>query len=105
MELTVAPCCTPILEERLSLADAVDLATRFKALSDPARLRLVSLIAACGEVCGCELVDDIGVSQPTLSHHLKVLTDAGLLERERRGKWIHYKIATGAFDALREVLR
>ena len=102
---TAIDCCAPILEERLSPAAADDLANRFKALSDPARLRLLSLIASCGEVCGCELVDDIGVSQPTLSHHLKVLTEAGLLERERRGKWIHYKVAAGAFDNLREALR
>lgn len=106
MELPVIEsCCAPILEERLSPADATDLAARFKALSDPARLRLLSLIASCGEVCGCELVDDIGVSQPTLSHHLKVLTEAGLLQRERRGKWIHYKVVPEAVGALREVLR
>jgi ArsR family transcriptional regulator len=100
----VTICCAPILEERLSPDDAVDLAQRFKALADPARLRLLSLIASCGEVCACELVETVGVSQPTVSHHLKVLHDAGLLHRERRGKWVHYKIAPGAFDALRAVL-
>jgi ArsR family transcriptional regulator len=105
VELPVVACCTPILEERLSPADAADLATRFKALSDPARLRLLSLIASCGEVCACELVDAVGVSQPTVSHHLKVLHAAGLLERERRGKWVHYRVASQAFEELRAVLR
>ena len=97
-------CCAPILEERLSPDDAVDLAQRFKALSDPARLRLLSLIASCGEVCACELVDTVGVSQPTVSHHLKVLHEAGLLHRERRGKWIHYRVIPEAVEALRAVL-
>jgi ArsR family transcriptional regulator len=98
-------CCAPILEERLSPDDAVDLAQRFKALSDPARLRLLSLIASCGEVCACELVDTVGVSQPTVSHHLKVLHEAGLLHRERRGKWIHYRVIPEAVAALRAVLK
>ena len=102
--IRVTICCAPILEERLSPGDADLLAQRFKALSDPARLRLLSLIASCGEVCACELVDTVGISQPTVSHHLKVLHDAGLLERQRRGKWVHYKIASGAFDGLRAVL-
>ncbi|MEK7233569.1 MAG: metalloregulator ArsR/SmtB family transcription factor [Elusimicrobiota bacterium] len=85
--------------------DAEDLARRFKALADPARLRLLSLIASCDdEVCACEFVGTLGVSQPTVSHHLKVLHEAGLLERERRGKWVLYKIAPEAFDALRAVL-
>ncbi len=100
----VTICCAPILEERLSPADAVTLAQRFKALSDPARLRLLSLIASSGEVCACELVGTVAISQPTVSHHLKVLHDAGLLQRERRGKWVHYKIASEALDALRAVL-
>ncbi len=100
----VTICCAPILEERLSVKDAEDLARRFKALADPARLRLLSLIASCEEVCACELVGTLGVSQPTVSHHLKVLHEAGLLERERRGKWVHYKIAPEAFDNLRVVL-
>jgi len=100
----VTICCAPILEERLSPTDAEDLARRFKALADPARLRLLSLIASCGEVCACELVDSVGVSQPTVSHHLRVLHETGLLERERRGKWVHYRVARDALDALRAVL-
>ena len=104
VKLIAETCCAPILEERLSPPEAEELAARFKALADPARLRLLSLIASCGEVCGCELVDDIGVSQPTLSHHLKVLTEAGLLERERRGKWIHYRVVPNALDGLRTAL-
>ena len=97
-------CCTPLLTVALPESDASDLATRFKALSDPARLRILSLIAARAEVCGCELVEPLGLAQPTVSHHLKVLHEAGLLTRERRGKWIHYRVDASAVEGLREAL-
>lgn len=97
-------CCSPILEEPLSSADADDLATSFRALSDPSRLRLLSLVAGHGEVCACDLVETVGLSQPTVSHHLKVLTEAGLLVRERRGKWVHYRVDPDAVESLRSVL-
>src|SRR5438045_1526317 len=85
-------CCTP-LRDGISDAEAVFLAHGFAALSDPARLRLLSLIANApgGEVCACDLVGPIGKSQPTVSHHLKVLFEAGLVEREKRGTWVWYR--------------
>jgi ArsR family transcriptional regulator len=98
-------CCPPILETPVASGDAETLAARFKALGDPARLRLLSLIAACGEACACELVDEVGVSQPTVSHHLKVLHEAGLVERERRGKWIHYRVLPEAMAELAGILQ
>ncbi|HSM00912.1 MAG TPA: metalloregulator ArsR/SmtB family transcription factor [Acidimicrobiia bacterium] len=97
-------CCSPILESPVGRADADTLAARFRALGDPARLRLLSLIAECGEACACELVDPVGVSQPTVSHHLKVLHEAGLVDRERRGKWIHYWVVDDALAELSGVL-
>lgn len=97
-------CCTPLLSIPLPPADADELAARFKALADPARLRILSLIAERGEVCGCELVDPLGLSQPTVSHHLKILFEADLLERERRGRWIHYRVIDSTVDALRSAL-
>ncbi|MDP2622487.1 MAG: metalloregulator ArsR/SmtB family transcription factor [Actinomycetota bacterium] len=103
--VSVDQCCAPILETPVRPDEADTLATRFRALGDPARLRLLSLIASCGEVCACELVESIGVSQPTVSHHLKVLYEAGLVDRERRGKWIHYWVVPGAISALADTLQ
>lgn len=97
-------CCPPILEAPLSEEEATDLARRFRALGDPARLRILSLIADRGEVCACELVGVVGLAQPTLSHHLKVLHEARLLERERRGRWIHYRVRDEALDGLRNAM-
>jgi ArsR family transcriptional regulator len=88
---TVAKCCEPILEEPLGVTEAESLAKWFGVLADPTRLRLLSLIAAAGEACAaCDLVDDLDVSQPTVSHHLKVLRDAGLVASEKRGRWVYY---------------
>jgi ArsR family transcriptional regulator len=88
------PCCAPVLDGRLKPADAEGLAGTFRALGDPGRLRLLSFLAAQpdGEACVCHLTEPLGLSQPTVSHHLKVLTDAGLLERERRGTWMYYRL-------------
>ena len=99
---TVAGCCTPVTAPAMSLADAVLLTAPLKALADPARLRLLSLIAAQegGDACVCDLTEPVGLSQPTVSHHLKVLVDAGLLTREKRGVWAHYALVPGALDAL-----
>ncbi|CAA9242437.1 MAG: Arsenical resistance operon repressor [uncultured Acidimicrobiales bacterium] len=97
-------CCAPMLTTALSEADAEDLAAAFKVLADPARLRLLSLIASQDEACACDLVEPIGRSQPTVSHHLAVLTDAGLLEREKRGKWAYYRAVPGCLAVLRDVL-
>jgi ArsR family transcriptional regulator len=78
----------------------------FKALADPARLRLLSLIASQpeGEACNCELIEPLGLSQPTVSHHLRVLHEAGLLTRERRGQWVYYRIVSEQLSALRAAL-
>ena len=89
-------CCAPISAPRLSDAEAEATASLFRALGDPARVRLLNILAACNEVCVCELIGPLGLSQPTVSHHLKTLTDAGLLEREQRGRWAYYSITTEA---------
>jgi ArsR family transcriptional regulator len=100
------PCCAPVLHAALNQADAVQLAGAFKAIADPARLRLLSFIAAqpSGEACVCYLTGPLGLTQPTVSHHLKVLFDAGLLERERRGTWVYYRIVPARLAALRQAL-
>jgi ArsR family transcriptional regulator len=87
-------CCAPVLTGRLGAGQADELAGIFRALGDPGRLRLLSYLAAQpgGEACVCNLTEPLGLSQPTVSHHLKVLTEANLLERERRGTWIYYRL-------------
>jgi ArsR family transcriptional regulator, arsenate/arsenite/antimonite-responsive transcriptional repressor len=99
-------CCTPVRTEVLDEEQAALLAHSFAALADPIRLRLLSHIAACGsdEVCACDLVEPSGRSQPTVSHHMKILVDAGLVEREKRGLWVWYKLVPSRLDALRSVL-
>jgi ArsR family transcriptional regulator, arsenate/arsenite/antimonite-responsive transcriptional repressor len=99
-------CCSPLLVGRLTPDEAVNLAAIFRALGEPARLQMLSLIAAqpSQEVCACELVEPLGLSQPTVSHHLKVMYEAGLLERERRGTWIYYRILQEKLAMLRELL-
>lgn len=99
-------CCPSVLDAPLSQNDASRLAKAFAALADPARLRLLSLIAAGedGEVCACELVEPLGRSQPTVSHHLKVLREAGLVEGERRGTWVWYRVRPEALAELRSSL-
>ena len=99
-------CCPPLLSAPLGVENAEILATALQALADPARLRLLSLIASCQdkEACGCDLTSPIGLSQPTVSHHLKVLHEAGLLDRERRGKWVFYKVRSEPLASLRSAL-
>jgi ArsR family transcriptional regulator len=100
-----AVCCSPLQREPLSAQDAQVLARTVKALADPTRLRLVSLVAAHGgEACVCDLTGPVGLSQPTVSHHLKVLVDAGLMTRDKRGVWAYYALVPGALDALARVL-
>lgn len=99
--------CSPSLRnEPLTPAQAVDLATAFKALGDPVRLRLFSLIASHpeGEACVCDLSDAFDVSQPTISHHLKVLREAGLLTSERRASWVYYRASAAALHSLAALL-
>jgi ArsR family transcriptional regulator len=105
--LTVTDCCAPVTREPLNAAHAETLASVLKAIADPTRLRLLSLVAAHDdrEACVCELTEPIGLSQPTVSHHLKILVDAGLLTRDKRGVWAYYAIVPGALDALADLLR
>lgn len=89
----VVECCAPISREILAADQAAQLAAWYRVLGDPVRLRLLSLIASMGEACAaCDLVEPIGVSQPTVSHHLKVLYQAGLVDREKRGRWVYYRV-------------
>jgi ArsR family transcriptional regulator len=99
-------CGPPVLRRRLGKTDAEQLAGAFKAIADPARLRLLSFIAAqpSGEACVCHLTKPLGLGQPTVSHHLKVMYDAGLLDRERRGTWVYYRIVAERLATLREAL-
>ena len=98
-------CCTPVRTDSLDQEHAELLAQSFAALADPVRLRLLSFItSASGEVCACDLVEPSGRSQPTVSHHMKVLVDAGLVHREKRGLWVWYRAVPTRLDALRVVL-
>ena len=103
----LAYCCSPVTGGVLPVEAAEQLARVFKALGDPTRVRLLSLIAAHAdaEACVCNLTDPVGLSQPTVSHHLKQLAEAGLITREQRGKWAYYRVAQTALDALADALR
>ena len=96
-------CCAPGAEP-IEPEAAEALAARFKALADPTRVAIVNRLAGAGEVCVCELVDEFELSQPTISHHLKVLREAGLVEAARRGTWAYYRLVPEALDALRATL-
>lgn len=96
-------CCAPLAAPRLSVEEAEATAELFRALGDPTRVRIVNRIASAGApVCACDL-NSLGVSQPTVSHHLKKLTEAGLLEREQRGKWAYFALNRDAVDTLAAV--
>ena len=97
-----AACCPPLSRAPLSRAQAEQVAPLLKALADPVRLRLMSLVASHpgGEACGCDLADTFDLSQPTISHHLKVLHDCGLLDRDKRGVWVYYRARTGALASI-----
>lgn len=86
------------------MADAVRIAPMFKALGDPVRLRLMSMIASVPEACVCDLTGAFDVSAPTISHHLKVLREAGLIDGERRGTWVYYRVRPAALQALGALL-
>jgi ArsR family transcriptional regulator, arsenate/arsenite/antimonite-responsive transcriptional repressor len=102
----VAASCPPLLARPLDAVEASQLAAALKVLAEPARLRLLSLIQAQpgNEACVCHPTDPLGLSQPTVSHHLKVLLEAGLVERDKRGSWAYYRVLPGPLAALREVL-
>jgi ArsR family transcriptional regulator, arsenate/arsenite/antimonite-responsive transcriptional repressor len=99
-------CCSPMVRQPLSADQAGQLATAFKALGDPVRLRLLSLIASheAGEACVCDLTGAFDVSQPTISHHLKVLREAGLLTSQRRATWVYYRVRPAALELLAQLL-
>ena len=97
-------CCAPLAAAPLSEADADRLAAGLRVVADPTRLRLLSMISAAGEGCVCDLTEPLGLSQPTVSHHLRVLTEAGLLEREQRGRWAFFRIQPHGLELLRDAL-
>jgi len=95
-------CCNPLMGDVMSQADAESVARSLKAVADPARLRILSMVAAHSdsEACVCDLQAPLGLSQPTVSHHLKVLVDAGFLTRTKRGTWAYYALVPGALDSV-----
>ncbi len=103
---TTRACCTSLLAAPLDEDDAGELATAFKVLADPVRLRLLSLIAAApdGTACSCDLEEPVGKSQPTVSHHLSLLADAGLITKEKIGRWVNCAVVPERLAALRDVL-
>jgi ArsR family transcriptional regulator, arsenate/arsenite/antimonite-responsive transcriptional repressor len=103
---TLEECCPPVLSEPLGEEDADRLARALRVVADPARLRLLGLIQSRpgAEACVCQLTEPLGLSQPTVSHHLKVLHEAGLLDREQRGRWAYYRVVPEPLGALRDAL-
>lgn len=97
-------CCAPVTEAPLSEAEAVELARVMAALSDPVRLRMLSLVASSAEVCSCELEGPLAKSQPTVSHHTKVLAEAGLISGEKRGRWMWWRANPSRLAVLRKAL-
>jgi ArsR family transcriptional regulator len=103
----LAGCCAPSAGGGLDAGTAQQLAAVLKVIADPTRLRLLSMVAArgsAGEACICELTEPVGLTQPTVSHHMKMLVDAGLLEREQRGKWAYYRLVPNALATLAQVV-
>ncbi len=100
-------CCSPVIGGVLTADEAERIAHTFKALGDPTRVRLLSLIAASGngEACICDLTEPVGLSQPTVSHHMKLLVDAGLATREQRGRWAYYRVVSDALEQASRTLR
>jgi ArsR family transcriptional regulator, arsenate/arsenite/antimonite-responsive transcriptional repressor len=104
LETLTDVCCPSVLEAPLTGDQAGDLARMFAALADPVRLRLLSLVAATDEVCSCDLQAPLGKSQPTISHHTKALSEAGLIVGERRGKWVWWQVVPERIAALQAAL-
>jgi ArsR family transcriptional regulator len=101
---SVVSCCSPLGDSELSEAEAVETAMIFGALSDPVRLRMLSLIASQGEVCSCALEGPLGKSQPTISHHTRILNDAGLIEGEKRGRWMWWHVVPEQLNQVARIL-
>jgi ArsR family transcriptional regulator, arsenate/arsenite/antimonite-responsive transcriptional repressor len=101
MNLTVTSCCAPLAGSALSEEEVAATAELFRVLGDPARVRAVNLLAtSAGPVCMCDLIEPLGLSQPTVSHHMKKLLEAGLVEREQRGKWAYFSLRGDAVEKL-----
>jgi ArsR family transcriptional regulator len=102
----VAACCSPLTREAISEENATNLAASLRALADPARLRIISMVAAHedAEACVCDLTEPLGLGQPTVSHHLRILVEAGYLTRSKRGTWAYYKLVPGALDSVARLL-
>lgn len=101
---TDALCCPSLVESPLGEAEAVELSRVLGALADPVRIRLLSIVAAQGEVCSCDLEGPLAKSQPTISHHTRILSEAGLLDGEKRGRWMWWSVNSGRLAAVRRVL-
>lgn len=104
IEVSGVECCPSVLAAPLSESDAAEVAAVFAALADPVRVRLLSLIAAAGEICSCELQEPLGKAQPTVSHHTKALAEVGLIVGEKRGRWVWWQIVPDRLEALRAAL-
>ena len=100
----IEDCCSPILTAPMAEEDAERMASALRVLADPARLRIVSLLAGRDESCVCDLMEPLGLRQPTVSHHLRVLHEAGLLDREQRGRWVYYRLRPEPLEAVRTAL-
>lgn len=105
-DVSAGACCAPLVSEPITQVEAEKLSATLKALADPARLRLLSIVASSDgqEACVCDLIEPVGLSQPTVSHHLKVLTEAGFLSRSKRGTWAYYRLQRGALDRVAALL-
>lgn len=103
-EDTLVVCCPTVTGAPLAEADAASLAHTYAALSDPVRLRLLSLIASAGELCSCDMVEPLAKSQPTVSHHTRILAEAGLIDGDKRGRWVYWSVAPGSVELVRRVL-
>ena len=105
-DVSAAACCSPLASQTISAEDAETVARTFKALGDPTRVRILSIVAshADQEACVCDLQEPLELSQPTVSHHLKILMDAGFLTRSKRGTWAYYALVPGSLDSVAGVL-
>lgn len=99
-------CCTPLFEGVIDEPSATEMAPLLAALGDPVRLRIVSMLAAApdGAACGCDLEGPLGLAQPTVSHHIRILREAGLIEGDRRGRWVHYRVVPERLEEIRQAL-
>jgi ArsR family transcriptional regulator len=104
IETNANACCPSLLDAPLGEDAAEDLAAVFAALADPVRLRLLSLVAAAGEICSCNLLEPLGKAQPTVSHHTKVLADAGLIRGDKRGRWVWWHVVPERLELIRDAV-